>query len=301
MSVPVRRGPWWYYARTEEGQSYAIHCRRPARGRAELPPAGEPGEEEQVLLDENVLAEGSDYFAVGSAAVSPDHRWLAYSTDRAGRREVRAALRAARRRHCAGGPEVVPETGYGLAWSADADHVFYVRFDEALRPFQLWRHRLGSDPSRRRPRLRGARPPLLARRRAPPATRPSCSSGCTAPTPPNGWPSRPIRPEAAPRVLMARREGVEYGVDHLSRRSRAGMVRGADQRGRARLSRPGRRPTPTSIGPWREVVPHRPGRADRGRRRLHQCPRPQRALRSPDRGAGARPGRVGRPLRRRTC
>ena len=84
MSVPARRGPWWYYSRTEEGQSYGIHCRRPARGRGELPPAGEPGEEEQVLLDENALAAGSDYFAVGSAAVSHDHSWLAYSTDRTG-------------------------------------------------------------------------------------------------------------------------------------------------------------------------------------------------------------------------
>ena len=31
LSVPVRRGPWWYYGRTEEGKSYGIHCRRPAR------------------------------------------------------------------------------------------------------------------------------------------------------------------------------------------------------------------------------------------------------------------------------
>ena len=30
MSVPVRRGPWWYYGRSEEGKNYAIHCRRPA-------------------------------------------------------------------------------------------------------------------------------------------------------------------------------------------------------------------------------------------------------------------------------
>ena len=29
MSVPARRGPWWYYTRTEEGKDYAIHCRRP--------------------------------------------------------------------------------------------------------------------------------------------------------------------------------------------------------------------------------------------------------------------------------
>jgi oligopeptidase B len=77
MSVPTRRGPWWYYSRTEEGKDYGIHCRRPARGLQELPPAGEPGEEEQILLDENVLAEGTDYFALGGATVSHDHGWLA--------------------------------------------------------------------------------------------------------------------------------------------------------------------------------------------------------------------------------
>ncbi len=81
MSVPTRRGPWWYYGRTEEGKDYAIHCRRPARAADELPPAGEPGEEEQILLDENALAEGHEYFALGTAVVSPDHAMIAYGTD----------------------------------------------------------------------------------------------------------------------------------------------------------------------------------------------------------------------------
>src|ERR1700744_403705 len=59
MSVPTRRGPWWDYSRTEEGKDYGIYCRRPARALQERPPAGEPGEEEQILLDENVLAAGT--------------------------------------------------------------------------------------------------------------------------------------------------------------------------------------------------------------------------------------------------
>ncbi len=37
MSVPARRGPWWYYTRTEEGKSYAIHCRRPAAAAGAAP------------------------------------------------------------------------------------------------------------------------------------------------------------------------------------------------------------------------------------------------------------------------
>ena len=32
-----------------------------------------------------------------------------------------------------------------LAWSADGRHLFYMRHDEQMRPFQVWRHRLGTD------------------------------------------------------------------------------------------------------------------------------------------------------------
>ena len=138
---------------------------------SELPPAGEPGEEEQILLDENVLAEGSDYFAVGSAAVSHDHRWLAYSTDRRGDEKYELRFRPLDAEVVPAAPEAVPETGYGLAWSAAADYVFYVRLDEAQRPFQLWRHQLGTRPGGRRARLRGARPALLARHRLDPGHR----------------------------------------------------------------------------------------------------------------------------------
>ena len=43
LSVPVRRGPWWYYSRTIEGLSYPIHCRRHA-GEEMLPPLDPPAD-----------------------------------------------------------------------------------------------------------------------------------------------------------------------------------------------------------------------------------------------------------------
>jgi oligopeptidase B len=216
MSVAARRGPWWYYGRTEEGKNYGIHCRRPATGGDELPPAGEPGADEQVLLDENVLAEGHEYFAVGTAVVSPDHSMLAYGTDTAG--DERYELRF---RSLDGGapsdraPEMVPDTGYGLAWASGSTTVFYVRLDEPCA-----RTSCGATNS-------GPTPPVMSwsskrmtagSRSAPgaPGTGPSCWSPCTAPTPPNGWPYRPtIRPRA-PRVVLPRQEGREYAVDHLT-------------------------------------------------------------------------------------
>ncbi len=149
-SVPVRKGPWWYYSRTVEGSSYGIHCRRAADGPEPPDPAGSapvsawPGGEE-VLLDENTLAEGHGYFALGTFAISPDHRWLAYATDTTG--GERFTLRF---RHLATGTEsaeVIEDTSHGAAWGNDDATVFYVRVDEAMRPHQLWRHRVGTDPA----------------------------------------------------------------------------------------------------------------------------------------------------------
>ncbi len=43
-------------------------------------------------------------------------------------------------------PESLEDTSYGAAWANDNATVFFVRVDEAMRPYQLWRHVVGSDP-----------------------------------------------------------------------------------------------------------------------------------------------------------
>ena len=135
LSVPVRKGPWLYYGRTREGSNYGIHCRRPVDG---------PEDVEQVLLDENALAEGQAYFSLGNFSISPDHRWLVYSTDTTG--GERYTMRFRDLVTGAEADESIEDTSYGVAWANDNATVFYVRVDEAMRPFQLWRHRVGSDP-----------------------------------------------------------------------------------------------------------------------------------------------------------
>jgi oligopeptidase B len=136
LSVPVRKGPWLYYGRTVEGSSYGIHCRRAADG---------PEDAEEILLDENVLAEGHDYFSLGNFSVSPDHRWLVYSTDSTG--GERYTMRFRDLSTGTESDESIHDTSYGAAWANDNATVFYVRVDEAMRPYQLWRHRVGTDPS----------------------------------------------------------------------------------------------------------------------------------------------------------
>jgi len=142
-SAPARKGPWAYYSRTVEGLQYAVRCRRPAGAPDGTDETGLLGE--AVLLDENVLAQGHDYFALGGFAVSPDHALLAYSTDITGgeRYELRF-------RDLTTGDDlrdVIPDTYYGLAWAVDSRTVLYVRPDAAVRPWQVWRHTLGAEPA----------------------------------------------------------------------------------------------------------------------------------------------------------
>src|SRR6201996_5756557 len=120
LSVPVRKGNWWRYSRTEEGKQYAISCRRLVRDGEVTPPMpgnGQPLDGEEVLLDGNVLAEGKAFFSLGALAVSPDGTRLAYSTDFAG--DERYTLRI---KDLASGEDLgdeVPDTHYGCAWALD--------------------------------------------------------------------------------------------------------------------------------------------------------------------------------------
>ena len=141
LSVPVRKGPWLYYSRTVEGQQYAIHCRR-------LPDEpDEPAEPaaESILLDENIEAGEGDFFDLGNFEISPDHRLLAWAADHNGGERFTLHFR-----DLSTGEEladVIQDTYYGLAWANDNATIFYTRPDEAMRPWQVWRHRLGTAPA----------------------------------------------------------------------------------------------------------------------------------------------------------
>ena len=145
LSVPARKNGHWYYTRTVEGQQYGIHCRRAVRDGETDPPMpadGAPLDGEQVLLDGNALADGHDFFALGSFDVSPDGRWLAFSTDFAG--DERFTLRVKDLETGEVLADEVPDTFYGTAWSADGSTLFYLTVDETWRPYRVWRHTVGT-------------------------------------------------------------------------------------------------------------------------------------------------------------
>ncbi|MGW5522783.1 S9 family peptidase [Gordonia sp. NPDC003950] len=147
MSVPSRRGGFWYYGRTHEGKQYATHCRCPIVDADDWTPpevsdyAALPGEE--VLLDANAEAEGYDFFSLGALAVSHDGNWLAYSIDVVG--DERYTLRFKDLRTGELLPDTIADTAGGAVWSADTRHVFYQTVDDAWRPDTVWRHDIGTS------------------------------------------------------------------------------------------------------------------------------------------------------------
>jgi oligopeptidase B len=151
MSVPVRSGDWWYFSRTQEGKSYATMCRRPVdAGDAasswtppEIDPADAPGapEGEEVMLDCNALAEGRDFFSLGAASVTLDGRFLAYSVDELGDERYTLVVKDLTTGDML--DDRITDISAGATWVGD-DHLFYQRVDEAWRPHEVWRHRIGT-------------------------------------------------------------------------------------------------------------------------------------------------------------
>jgi len=150
-SAPVRHGPWRYYHRTVEGLQYRIRCRvRTRRQRPDPVPQlllGVPdcSGEEQVLLDENALAEGHAFFALEGFAVSPDHRLLAYAIDTDGDEVYTLRVRDLDRGADLG--DEIPRMSGDVAWALDNRTLYYTTLDDAHRAYRCWRHRLGADPA----------------------------------------------------------------------------------------------------------------------------------------------------------
>jgi oligopeptidase B len=132
VSVPFRDGAWWYYTRTEEGQQYAIHCRK-----AGTVSGSGAGALEEVLLDGNQLAEGHAFFAIGGTGITDDGRWLAYSTDTTGFRQYTLHIKDLLTGETL--LDAVERVG-SIVWAADNLTLFYtVEDEEQKRQFQLWR------------------------------------------------------------------------------------------------------------------------------------------------------------------
>jgi oligopeptidase B len=214
LSVPYRKGGWWYYARTAAGLQYPLQCRRAVRPDDAGPPMtedGSPLDGEQLLLDGNELADGKPYFSLGAYSISPDGSKLAYSTDFAGNERFTLRIKDLVTGEITA--DAIPDTYYRPAWSRDGSALFYLTVDDAWRPYRVWRHVVGTpavqdeivyEESDQRFFVsifltRSERFVVI-----------SAASKLTS----ESWLLDADQPGGAFRVVVPRRQGVEYSVEH---------------------------------------------------------------------------------------
>jgi oligopeptidase B len=130
LTVPYKRGGWYYATRTEAGKQYPIYTRR--KGSADTAA--------EVFLDLNELAKGQKFMSIGTWQVSDDGDRLAYTTDNTGFRDYTLHVRDL----VTGkdGPESV-ERVRSAAWASDGKTLFYTTTNDAKRSYRLYRHVLG--------------------------------------------------------------------------------------------------------------------------------------------------------------
>jgi oligopeptidase B len=130
LSVPVKEDNYYYYSRTEKGKQYSIHCRK--KGSLDAP--------EEILIDENILAEGKAYFDLGNFDISADHNLLAYSIDTTGYETFTIFFKDLRTGKLLA--DEIKNTS-GFTWANDNKTFFYTTLNNVQQADKVWKHTLG--------------------------------------------------------------------------------------------------------------------------------------------------------------
>ena len=214
LSVPTRQGDWWYYARTYEGKQYRVQCRCPIGDPNDWdPPTLDEDTEiagEQVLLDSNAEAEGHEFFSLGAATVSLDGHLLAYSVDVVG--DERYTLRFKDLRTDEVYADEIADIGAGATWAADNQTVYYLTLDAAHRPDKVWRYRVGSGEASELVYHEADERFWLGVGLTRSEAYVLIASGSSITTEMRY--AAAADPQAPFTVILPRREGVEYSVEH---------------------------------------------------------------------------------------
>jgi oligopeptidase B len=135
-SVPYRQDGFWYRWRFEKDAQYRIW----ERAGIDSPEGWE------VILNEPALAEGRDYFSLGGFSVSPNGRYLAWSSDTDGSERYRVSITDLESSTAIDEP--ITNSLDAPVWSADSSQIFYLQLSENWRPYQVRRHKLGTPLSK---------------------------------------------------------------------------------------------------------------------------------------------------------
>lgn len=238
VTVPYRWGDYFYYSRTEQGKQYPINCRK--KGSLDAP--------EEVVLDQNAMAQGLKFFSVGTFVPSDDGNLLAYSTDTTGYRQYKLQFKDLRSGQTL--PEMFERVG-SVAWATDNKTIFFTTEDAVTkRSDKFFRHVLGSDKTDLVFEEKDELFDIGAGRSRDKAVILLGSESKTS----QEWRYLPANnPNAELKIISAREPDHEYNVDHRGDLFYIRTNKGA--KNFRVVTAPVSDPSQAN---WKELVPHRP-------------------------------------------
>nr|WP_298931532.1 S9 family peptidase [uncultured Erythrobacter sp.] len=133
-SVPQRMGDYMYWSEFEEGSQYRKHYRRAV--------GAEDNVEPELILDQNTLADGLEYFRLGALSISKNGRFMAYATDTNGSERYTARIKDLQTGELLA-DELTNLRG-GLTWVANDTAIVYGPSTEEWRTLEAKLHVIGS-------------------------------------------------------------------------------------------------------------------------------------------------------------
>ena len=202
-SVPQKDGDFLYWIEFEAGAEYKKWWRRPVA-------AKDDGSADELILDEPALAEGKEYFRLGAISTSKDGKLLAYSVDDNGSERFTARIKdLTTGEHL---PDEIPGTLSGLAWVAGDKGLVYSLANEQWRTDNARLHWLG-QPISQDVELFHEDDEGFRVSAALSAAEDWLIIGTGDHETSEAWLVPAQEPLTAPRLVKARRKGVEYDVD----------------------------------------------------------------------------------------
>jgi len=132
-SVPYKFNGYWYIVKYETGKDYPIYIRR----------KDSLENDDELLFDCNVMAEGHDYFKLVGLSVSPDNTMIAFGLDTVGRRNYTLQIKSLISGEIFS--DAIENTTGSATWANDNKTLFYtVKDEKTLRSDKVFKHKLGS-------------------------------------------------------------------------------------------------------------------------------------------------------------
>lgn len=239
-SVPESDGPYSYHTRFLEGAQHGQFCR-----------IDNSTGIEQVLLDADAEAKGHPYFDLGDEVPSADHSLLAWSADCNGSEYYSIRIRDI------GGKDrstTIDRTSGDIAWMADNSGFYYIELDDKHRPIRVKRHRLGTSPDHDETVYEEKDSGFFISIGST-QSRAFIVIGAHDHETSEAWLLDAADPQATPRLVEARTQGLQYEVEHHG--NALIILTNADGAEdfkicTAPLNTPGK-------GHWRDLVSYRPG------------------------------------------